>query len=61
MIALVVAVAPCVPGFLHTVGAVKGVPEFWVHIYTYAWFATFIIAFGLYGLMMIGHRSIQET
>ena len=58
--ALVIAVAPCVPGFLHTAGLLKSVPHIWDTLYTYAWFLTFAIAFVLYGVTMIGHRSIKE-
>ena len=58
--ALIIAVAPCAPGFLHTVGIVKSVPEFWDRIYTYAWFVTFAIAFVIYGLLMFTNKSVQQ-
>jgi NCS1 family nucleobase:cation symporter-1 len=58
--ALLVAVVPCAPGFLHTIGAVKSVPPIWDRVYTYAWFVTFAIAFVVYGLLMIGSRSVEE-
>jgi NCS1 family nucleobase:cation symporter-1 len=60
VIALVVAVAPCVPGFLHTVGLIASVPPIWDRLYTYAWFLTFALAFLLYGLLMIGNRSVKQ-
>jgi nucleobase:cation symporter-1, NCS1 family len=42
MIALVVGIAPCVPGFLGTIGALDVAP-IWISLYHYAWF----IGFGL--------------
>src|SRR4051812_42160705 len=51
IVALVVAIAPCVPGFLNAAtGAKIAVPQFFVTLYTYAWFITFAIGFVLYGL-----------
>ncbi len=58
--ALVIAVAPCVPGFLHTVGLISSVPPLFDRLYTYAWFLTFALAFGLYGLLMIGSPSVRQ-
>jgi NCS1 family nucleobase:cation symporter-1 len=58
--ALVIAVAPCVPGFLHTVKLIGYVPPFWDRIYTYAWFVTFAIAFVVYAVLMVGHKSVEE-
>jgi NCS1 family nucleobase:cation symporter-1 len=57
--ALVIAIAPCAPGFLHTVGLIKTVPPVWDRIYTYAWFVTFAIAFVLYFVLMTGSRSVE--
>ncbi len=45
MIALVIGIAPCVPGFLGTVTALEVAPV-WVSMYHYAWF----ISFGLSAL-----------
>lgn len=50
--ALIIAVAPCVPGFLHYVGLIHSVPAIWDRIYTYAWFVTFAWAFIAYWIMM---------
>jgi NCS1 family nucleobase:cation symporter-1 len=58
--ALVVAVAPCVPGFLHTVKLIPSVPAIWDRIYTYAWFVTFALAFVIYGLLMLTNQSVRE-
>jgi nucleobase:cation symporter-1, NCS1 family len=54
LLALVVAVLPNVPGFLHQAGALASVPAFFDDIYTYAWFVGFFMAGALYlGLMRV--------
>jgi NCS1 family nucleobase:cation symporter-1 len=58
--ALVIAVTPCVPGFLATVHLVPYVPAAWVRIYTYAWFITFAVAFLVYWFLMFGAPSVVE-
>ncbi|QQS34166.1 MAG: NCS1 family nucleobase:cation symporter-1 [Acidobacteriota bacterium] len=53
--ALVLAIAPVVPGFLRaatTPGGQIADPNFFDTLYTYAWFVTFGIAFVLYYLLM---------
>jgi NCS1 family nucleobase:cation symporter-1 len=50
IIAMLAGIAPCVPGFLATVGLVK-VHVMWTHLYHYAWFLSFGIAFCMYGLL----------
>ena len=53
--ALVLAVAPVVPGFLRaatTPGGQVAAPNFFDTLYTYAWFVTFGIAFVLYYVLM---------
>jgi NCS1 family nucleobase:cation symporter-1 len=57
---LVIAVSPCLPGFLHEVGLLHSVPAILDRIYTYAWFVTFFVAFVMYALLMFSHPSIQE-
>lgn len=55
IVALVVAIAPVVPGFLRaatTPGGQVADPNFFDTLYTYAWFVTFGIAFVLYHLLM---------
>lgn len=49
-IAFTVSILPVLPGFLATV---KVLPEgavgpFWMDLYSYAWFVTFLLAFGVY-------------
>ncbi len=56
MIALVVAIAPNVPGFLAQVTDIA-VPEGLANLYNYAWFIGFIIAFLVYGLLMKSARK----
>lgn len=55
IVALVVAIAPVVPGFVRaagTPGGQIGNPNFFDSLYTYAWFVTFALGFGIYyGLM----------
>ena len=49
MVALILAIAPNVPGFIDTI---NGVESKWVNIYHYAWFIGFAIAFVVYGALM---------
>jgi NCS1 family nucleobase:cation symporter-1 len=59
--AFVIAVIVCLPGFLHAAsgGSINVLPGL-QPLYSYSWFVTFAIAFVLYGLMMIGHRSLPS-
>jgi nucleobase:cation symporter-1, NCS1 family len=54
MAALILGVAPLVPGFLGTIGAAN-VPQFWITLYHYAWFISFGISFAVYGALMRGN------
>jgi NCS1 family nucleobase:cation symporter-1 len=58
VVAFVLAVLPCVPGFVNMFrsGQHDGLFD---RLYTYAWFLTFFVAFVLYALLMIGHRSVR--
>jgi NCS1 family nucleobase:cation symporter-1 len=47
LVALVAGIAPCIPGFLGTVGALAVAPG-WTELYKYAWFVSFGISFVLY-------------
>ena len=55
IIALVLSIAPVVPGFLRAVmtpgGAVAN-PNFFDRVYSYAWFVTFALSFIIYWLLM---------
>jgi len=46
--ALVAAVLPNLPGFLHAAHALDHVAPIWDHVYTYAWFVGFLLAGTLY-------------
>ncbi len=50
LVALVLSVLPCLPGFLATVKLLPAtsVAPFWVNLYNYAWFVGFGLAFGIY-------------
>jgi NCS1 family nucleobase:cation symporter-1 len=50
LVALAAGIAPCVPGFLATVG-VADVAHFWVELYHYAWFLSFVVAFLTYSYL----------
>jgi NCS1 family nucleobase:cation symporter-1 len=55
--ALVLAVAPVVPGLLRaaaTPGGLVAEPNAWDTLYRYAWFVTFGLGFALYALLMRG-------
>ena len=56
MIALVVGIAPCVPGFLGTVTTLEVAPV-WVSMYHYAWF----ISFGLAALSYVVPMKIVKS
>jgi NCS1 family nucleobase:cation symporter-1 len=51
LIALVLGIAPCVPGFLGTVTPLK-VSPFWMDMYNYAWFLSFGVSFATYVILM---------
>lgn len=53
--ALIVAIAPVIPGFLRaatTPGGQVANPNFFDSLYVYAWFVTFAIGFGVYLVLM---------
>jgi NCS1 family nucleobase:cation symporter-1 len=63
IIAMLVAIAPVLPGFLRaatTEGGQVANPTLFDTLYTYAWFVTFGIGFVLYYILMSGHRSLRE-
>lgn len=58
--ALIIGIAPCVPGFIDAATGSRIVaPLFFKTLYTYAWFVTFAIGFVLYWLLMLGHPSLR--
>lgn len=58
MVALVVGIAPNVPGFLKAAGAFHGPPNFFDAIYVYAWFIGLILAGGIY---FVGMQVFSTT
>jgi NCS1 family nucleobase:cation symporter-1 len=60
LLALIIAIAPCVPGFINIFrpGPHAG---FFDTLYTYAWFVTFAIAFTLYAALMKGRVATNGT
>jgi NCS1 family nucleobase:cation symporter-1 len=64
LIALALGIAPCVPGFLGTVGAIEVAPV-WTAMYHYAWFISFAVSLVAYvALMKVagatrGHGSVS--
>jgi NCS1 family nucleobase:cation symporter-1 len=60
MIALVIGIAPCVPGFLGTIGVMKVEPV-WVSIYHYAWFISFALSAVCYLALMKVTRHPQPA
>ncbi len=60
VIALFLAIAPVVPGFIHaasTRGGQVANPTFLDHLYTYAWFVTFALGFGIYYVLTRGSKG----
>jgi NCS1 family nucleobase:cation symporter-1 len=51
LVALAAGIAPCVPGFLGTIGVMKVAP-FWTAMYHYAWFLSFGVAMAVYLVLM---------
>ncbi len=51
LVALAAGIAPCVPGFLGTIGAVEVAPV-WISLYHYAWFLSFAISAVCYAALM---------
>jgi NCS1 family nucleobase:cation symporter-1 len=52
LVALVVGIAPNVPGFLTAAGFVSSVPEIFHQLYTYSWFVGFVLAAAVYLALM---------
>src|SRR5262249_22967146 len=57
LVALAAGIAPCVPGFLGTIG-VLAVAPFWVAMYHYAWFISFGVSLAVYLVLM--SKVVQE-
>jgi NCS1 family nucleobase:cation symporter-1 len=59
VVALVLGVAPNVPGFLKSAGAIAGPRGFWDELYVYAWFTGFLLAGAIYlgGMRLTAGRA----
>jgi nucleobase:cation symporter-1, NCS1 family len=63
IIALVLSIAPVVPGFIRAVSTPGGAvadPSFFDRLYSYAWFVTFALSFIIYWLLMRG-RAVPTS
>jgi NCS1 family nucleobase:cation symporter-1 len=63
MIALVLGIAPCVPGFLAAVSDSwkASLPPIWSSLYNYAWFISFGISFVVYIILMLPRRGTVNS
>ena len=59
LIALVLGVAPNIPGFLASAGLVAHVPPFFEQIYTYSWFVGSLLSGAVYWLLMARNREAR--
>jgi NCS1 family nucleobase:cation symporter-1 len=60
--ALVIALLPVAPGFIRaatTPGGQVANPNTFDHLYTYAWFVTFILSFAAY-LVLMRSQSVEQ-
>jgi NCS1 family nucleobase:cation symporter-1 len=64
LVATVLGIAPCVPGFLATVSPkiAPSIPAVWTEIYHYAWFISFGVAFVAYlgGMALSGGNAHSQ-
>jgi NCS1 family nucleobase:cation symporter-1 len=56
MVALMLGILPCIPGFLGTIMPSLSVAPFWMQMYHYAWFLSFAIAAAAYYSLMRSFR-----
>jgi NCS1 family nucleobase:cation symporter-1 len=60
IVALVLSILPVIPGFIRAVSVPGGTvvnPNFFDHLYAYAWFVTFGLSFVLYLVLMRGRQG----
>jgi NCS1 family nucleobase:cation symporter-1 len=62
LVALAAGIAPCIPGFLGTIGALEIAP-LWISMYHYAWFISFLISSVCYAILMrcVGTNRSDES
>jgi NCS1 family nucleobase:cation symporter-1 len=63
LVALLLGIAPCVPGFLANISASwkESLPPFWTDLYHYAWFISFGVSFGVYVVLMWPSRGRMDV
>jgi nucleobase:cation symporter-1, NCS1 family len=65
IVAMVLGILPCIPGFLAQVSThyAETVPKFWADLYHYAWFISFGVSFTAYLILMklFGQRPDQSA
>jgi NCS1 family nucleobase:cation symporter-1 len=61
IIALVVGIAPNIPGFLSKVVGVAGIPDLFVQLYAYTWFIGFGLAAFTYVMLMRHERAATQA
>ena len=59
LLALLIGIAPCAPGFLGTVGALE-VDPLWISLYHYAWFISFGLSAVCYVVFMQAAGAIER-
>jgi len=58
-IAFTFGIAPCIPGFLNSVGIYK-TTGFFINLYDYTWFVGFIISFVTYSILSINNKNTED-
>jgi len=63
IVALVLGILPCVPGFLAAIGVLEkaAVWPWLLELYNYAWFVGFFVASGVYWVLMRGRVVVPST
>lgn len=63
IVAMLLGIAPCVPGFLAAVSDrwKATIPPFWADLYHYAWFISFGVSFAVYLLLMKGAAAATSS
>jgi NCS1 family nucleobase:cation symporter-1 len=60
IVALLSGIAPCVPGFVHSIKPIE-IPEILERLYSYAWFVSFAVAFGVYLVGMTATKGNRRS
>jgi NCS1 family nucleobase:cation symporter-1 len=60
LVALTCGIAPCIPGFLGTVGWAE-VSTLWIDLYHYAWFISFGVSLAVYVALMVATRNTSPS